>query len=86
MNELRNSLIVIGLTLRTFSIAVSECFSNAHATNVDLRSGKPVPDRTPPDQHYYRNTDVVARDLSGRWHVVSVDPVIYYPQAKECKA
>jgi len=68
------------------AVDVSECFSNAHATNVDLRSGQPVPDRTPPDQHYYRNTDVVARDLSGRWHVVSVDPVIYYPQAKECKA
>src|SRR5678815_1217665 len=26
MNELRNSLIVIGLTLRTFSTAVSDCF------------------------------------------------------------
>src|SRR6186713_2979841 len=27
MNELRNSLIVIGLTLRTFSTAVSDCFA-----------------------------------------------------------
>jgi hypothetical protein len=68
------------------AVDVSECFNNAHSANVDLRTRQAIADRTPPDQHYYRNTDVVARDFSGRWHVVSVDPVIYYPQAKECKA
>ena len=68
------------------AVDVSECFSNARSTNVDLRTRQAIADRTPPDQHYYRNTDVVARDLSGRWHVVSVDPVIYYPQARECRA
>jgi hypothetical protein len=44
------------------------------------------PDTTPPDQHRYRNTDVLAADRGGHWHVVSVYPVIYYPQAKECTA
>lgn len=68
------------------AIDVSECFDNSHSANVGLRDGKVIPDHTPPDQHYYRNTDVLARDASGRWHVVSVYPVIYYPQAKECKA
>jgi hypothetical protein len=67
------------------ALDVSECFDNSHSANTGLRSGKILPDHTPADQHYYRNTDVLARDASGRWHVVSVYPVIYYPQAKECK-
>jgi hypothetical protein len=28
-------------------------------------------------------TDAQAKDRAGHWHVVSVYPVIYYPQAKE---
>ena len=67
-------------------IDVSECFDNSHSANIGLRDRKVIPDQTPPDQHYYRNTDVLAKDPSGTWHVVSVYPVIYYPQAKECKA
>ena len=67
-------------------LVVSECFDNSRVTNTSLASGKAVPDTTPPDQHFYRNTDVLAPDASGRWHVVSVYPVIYYPQAKECKS
>ena len=68
------------------AVDVSECFSNARSTNVGLHSGKVIPDTTPPDQHHYRNTDVLAPDRGGHWHVVSVYPVIYYPQAKECTA
>ena len=68
------------------AVDVSECFDNARSANVGLHTGKVIPDRIPPDQHYYRNTDVLARDASGRWQVVSIYPVIYYPQAKECKA
>lgn len=68
------------------ALDVSECFDNSHSANIGLHSGKIIPDHTPPDQHHYRNTDVLARDASGRWHVVSVYPVIYYPQAKECKS
>jgi len=64
-------------------IDVSECFDNSHSENTSLATGKIVPDRTPADQHYYLNTDVLARH-QGEWHVVSVYPVIYYPRAKEC--
>jgi hypothetical protein len=68
------------------AVDVSECFDNARSANVGLRTGQVIPDRIPPDQHYYRNTDVLARDASGRWQVVSIYPVVYYPQAKECTA
>ncbi len=67
------------------ALDVSECFDNSHSANIGLHSGRIIPDRTPPDQHYYRNTDVLAKDASGQWHIVAVYPVIYYPQAKGCK-
>lgn len=66
-------------------IDVAECFDNAHSVNTSLSTGKPIADNTPPDQHYYRNTDVLTKGPDGRWRVVSVYPVVYYPQAKECK-
>jgi hypothetical protein len=68
------------------AVDVSECFNNARSFNVGLHSRKVITDSTPPDQHYYRNTDVLARNSTGRWQVVSIYPVIYYPQARECKA
>ena len=68
------------------AVDVSECFSNSRSANVGLRSGQAIPDTTPPDQHHYRNTDVLAPGPGDHWHVVSVYPVIYYPQAKECTA
>jgi hypothetical protein len=64
-------------------IDVSECFGNSHSENTSLATGKIVPDHIPADQHYYLNTDVLARHQD-EWHVVSVYPVIYYPRAKEC--
>lgn len=67
------------------ALDVSECFSNAHSVNTSITTGKPVKDSTPPSQHYYRNTDVLAKGRDGHWRVVQVYPVIYYPQAKECK-
>jgi hypothetical protein len=54
--------------------------------NFGLHTGYVITDTTPPDQRHYRNTDVLAADPRGHWHVVSVYPVIYYPQAKECTA
>jgi hypothetical protein len=70
---------------RAGAVDVSECFSNAQSANIGLHSRRVIPDSTPADQHYYRNTDVLARNSSGRWQVVSIYPVIYYPQARECK-
>jgi hypothetical protein len=67
------------------AVDVSECFNNAHSVNTSITTGKPVSDNTPPDQHYYRNTDVLAKGRDGHWRVTQVYPVIYYPQAKECK-
>lgn len=63
---------------------VSECFDNARSANTSLATGKVVPDHTPANQHYYLNTDVLAV-RNGQWRVISVEPVIYYPQARECK-
>jgi hypothetical protein len=66
------------------AIDVSECFDNAGSRNTDLATGKNVADRIPASQHYYRNTDVMAK-ANGHWRVISVYPVVYYPQAQECK-
>ncbi len=66
------------------AVDVSECFDNAQSANTSLATGKTVADHAPANQHYYLNTDVLAR-RNGQWRVISVDPVIYYPQARECK-
>lgn len=68
----------------TGAIDVSECFDNSGSHNISLATGKIIPDRIPADQHYYRNTDVIARK-NGQWNVVSVYPVVYYPRAPECR-
>ena len=66
------------------SVDVAECFDNARSANTSLTTGKVVPDHAPANQHYYLNTDVLA-PRNGQWRVISVDPVIYYPQARECR-
>jgi hypothetical protein len=66
------------------AIDVSECFNNARSANTSLATGKIVPDHRPANRHYYLNTDVLAV-RNGHWRVISVNPVIYYPQARECK-
>jgi hypothetical protein len=66
------------------AIDVSECFDNAGSRNTDLATGKSIADRIPASQHYYMNTDVMA-STNGQWRVISVYPVVYYPQAQECK-
>jgi hypothetical protein len=68
------------------SVDVWECFSSAQAANVRPHTGHVIPDTTPPRQRHYRNTNVLAADRAGHWHVVSVYPVICCPQAKECTA
>ncbi len=66
------------------AVDVSECFDNAMSANTSLSTGKIISSRQPGDLRYYRNTDVVAA-VNGRWQVVSMYPVVYYPQARECK-
>jgi hypothetical protein len=66
------------------AIDVSECFDNAGSDNTDLATGKNIADRIPASQHYYMNTDVMAQ-ANGQWRVISVYPVVYYPQALECR-
>ena len=65
------------------AVDVSECFDNARSASTSLATGKMLPDRVPADRHYYLNTDVLAA-RNGHWRVIAVDPVIYYPQAREC--
>jgi hypothetical protein len=66
------------------AVDVSECFDNARSANISLATGKILPDHGPASRHYYLNTDVLAV-RNGQWRVISVDPVIYYPQTRECK-
>jgi hypothetical protein len=67
------------------NLDVSECFDNSHSNNTDLVTGKVISAQPPPNQRYYLNTDVLAKGRNGQWRVVSVYPVVYYPQAKECR-
>lgn len=66
------------------AVDVSECFDNVGSDNTDLATGRVVINHVPANQHYYLNTDVMA-ESNGRWQVVSVNPVIYSPQAPECR-
>jgi len=66
------------------AIDVSECFDNSGSRNTNLITGRIIADRVPADRHYYMNTDVMAK-TNGRWTVISVYPVVYYPQAGDCR-
>lgn len=67
------------------AIDVAQCFDSSHAVNTSLATGRPVPDHTPADQHFYRTTNVLARAQDGSWQVVEMYQPIYYPRAPECK-
>jgi hypothetical protein len=66
------------------AIDVSGCFDNSRLVNTDIKTKRAIPDRTPPDQHYRRFTDVVSRER-GKWVVIGIYPDVFYPRAKECK-
>jgi hypothetical protein len=67
------------------NLDVSACFDNAKAVNTSLHSGVVLPGQAPSNDNYYRFTDQLAKSSSGQWQVVSNYPIVYYPQAKECK-
>jgi hypothetical protein len=67
------------------NLDVSACFDNAKAVNTDLKSGAVLPGQAPSNDNYYRFTDQLAKSSDGQWQVVSNYPIVYYPQAKECK-
>jgi hypothetical protein len=69
------------------TVTVTECVDSARARNTSLKTGRVLPRRRqlPKNQNYYSNSDVLAKDTSGHWRVVSIPPTIYYPQAQECK-
>jgi hypothetical protein len=67
------------------AVDVAQCFDNSRSVNTSIRTGRPVPGRTPADQHYYRTTNVLAPGRTGHWQVVSMYPAVYYPRAPECK-
>ena len=67
------------------AVDVAQCFDNSHSANTSIRTGRPVSDNTPADQHYYRTTNVLARSADGTWQVIAMYPPIYYPRAPECK-
>jgi hypothetical protein len=69
------------------TIEVTECIDSSRARNTGLNTGKVLPKslQVPTDQNYYSNSDVLAKDSSGHWRVVSIPPAMYYPQALECR-
>lgn len=67
------------------AVDVAQCFDDAGSVNTSIRTGRAVPSHTPAGGHYYRTTNVLARDRAGRWRVISMDPAAYYPRAPECK-
>lgn len=68
-------------------LLVTECVDTAGARNTSLSTGKILPpgQQTKHDDNFYLNSDVLARESSGRWGVVSIPTTVYYPQAQECK-
>ena len=67
------------------NLDVSACFDNAKAVNTDLKSGAVLSGQSVSDTNYYRFTDELAKSSDGQWQVISNYPIVYYPQAKECK-
>src|SRR6266567_582841 len=69
------------------TVEVTECVDSSGARNTSLATGRVLPRRQQvrADQNFYRNSDVLAKDSSGHWRVISIPPTIYYPQALECK-
>ena len=69
------------------TVEVTECVDSSKALNTGLTTGKVLPksQQVSADQNYYSNSDVLAKDGSGHWRVVSIPPDVYYPQALECR-
>ncbi|MBO0775664.1 MAG: hypothetical protein J2P34_05070 [Actinobacteria bacterium] len=67
------------------AVDVVQCFDNSHSTNTSIRTGRPVRDHTPANQHYYQTTNVLQQARPGVWRVIEIFPAIYYPRAPECK-
>jgi hypothetical protein len=69
------------------AVEVTECVDSSRARNTRLATGKVLPRRqqVPANQNFYSNSDVLAKDSSGHWRVISIPPTIYYPRALECK-
>lgn len=69
------------------TVVVTECVDTSRARNTRLSSGRILPpgQQTPHNDNYYLNSDVLARESSGRWGVTSIPATIYYPRAQECK-
>jgi hypothetical protein len=67
------------------NLDVSACFDNAQAVNTSLSTGAVLPGQSPSNDNYYRFTDQLAKSSTGQWQVISNYPIVYYPQAKECK-
>lgn len=68
-------------------LLVTECVDTLGARNTSLSTGKILPpgQQTKHDDNFYLNSDVLAKERSGRWVVVSIPTTVYYPQAQECK-
>ncbi len=68
------------------TISVTECIDSSRALNTRLRTGQVLPPReqSTTEQNYYSNTDVLEKNAAGQWGVISIPPVINYPEAIGC--
>lgn len=77
---------VSGVTGAPSDLAVSFCGDNSQLVSVSARTGQVIPDSTPADQHYFRQTDSYLPDKGGKWGLAAISTT-FYPNgpAKECK-
>lgn len=78
---------VLAATGAKGAIEVTECVDSSQARNTSLNTGKVLPRRlqVPANQNYYSNSDVLTKDTSDHWRVISIPPANYYPEAVECR-
>jgi hypothetical protein len=77
---------VSGVAGAPSDLAVSFCGDNSQLVSVSARTGQVVPDNTPADHDYFRETDSYLPEKGGKWGLAAIT-VTFYPNgpAKECK-
>jgi hypothetical protein len=77
---------VSGVAGAPSDLAVSFCGDNSQLASVSARTGQVVPDSTPADHHYFRQTDSYLPGKGGKWGLAAISTT-FYPNgpAKECK-
>ena len=67
-------------------LSVNYCVDEARLAHTNISTGRRAADSRTPDQHYYLESDMFARNAKGTWKLVG-STVTYYPKggAAKCK-